>query len=98
LPESFASGIGFTIARLREVAERGIANLEVACYDRLPVWRRIGIDSTLYVGAFAEAWEGHQSPLYKLAASPAGMLQRGLRRTVEDLRQHAKRSIWVICR
>jgi hypothetical protein len=28
--------------------------------------------------------------LYKLTAWPAGMLQRGLRRTLEDLRQHAK--------
>jgi hypothetical protein len=35
-PESFASGIRFTIARLREVAERGAANLEVACYDHCP--------------------------------------------------------------
>jgi hypothetical protein len=26
-----------------------------------------------------------------------GMLQRGLRRTLEDLRQHAKRIIWIIC-
>jgi hypothetical protein len=36
--------------------------------------------------------------LYKLTASPAGMLQRGLRRTLEDLRQHAKRIIGIICR
>jgi transcriptional regulator with XRE-family HTH domain len=92
-PESFASGIRFTIARLRELAGTGAAAVEVACYDRLPVWRLIGIDSTLYVGAFAEAWEGHQSPLYKLTATPAGMLHRGLRRMLEDLRQHAKRII-----
>ena len=94
--ESFASGIRFTIARLRQLAERGAANLEVACYDRLPVWRLIGIDSTLYVGTFVEAREGHQSPLYKLTASPVGMLQCGLRWTLEDLRKHAKRIIWII--
>jgi hypothetical protein len=97
-PESFASGIRFTIARLRELAEKR-RHLEVACYDRLPVRRLIGIDSTLYVGTLVEAWEGHQSPLYKLTASPAGMLQRGLRRTLEDLRKHAKGIIWIIiCR
>jgi hypothetical protein len=75
---------------------RSAANLEVACYDRLPVWRLIGIDSTLYVGTFVEAREGHQSPLYKLTASPVGMLQCGLRWTLEDLRKHAKRIIWII--
>jgi hypothetical protein len=52
----------------------------------------------LYVGTFVEAWEGHQSPWYKLTASLAGLLQRGLRRTLEDLREHAKRIIWIICR
>jgi hypothetical protein len=37
--------------------------------------------------------------LCKLTASPAGMLQRGLRRTLEDLRKPAKRIIWIIiCR
>jgi hypothetical protein len=36
--------------------------------------------------------------LYKLTASPAGMLQRGLRRTLKDLPQHAKRIIGIICR
>jgi hypothetical protein len=36
--------------------------------------------------------------LYKLTASPAAMLQRRLRRTLEELREHAKRIIWIICR
>jgi transcriptional regulator with XRE-family HTH domain len=89
-PESLASGIQFTLARLQEFAGTAEVALEVYLYDRLPVWRLLDIDATLYVGAFAEAWEGHQSPLYKLAATPAGMLHRALRRTFEDLRQHAK--------
>jgi hypothetical protein len=92
-PESLSSGIRFTIARLRELDAAGMVALEVAGYDRLPVWRLIDVDSTVYVGAFLEAWEGHQSPVYKLVASPAGMLHRGLRRMVEDLRQHSKRII-----
>jgi hypothetical protein len=96
-PESFASGIRFTIARLRELAE-GRRQPGGRLLRPLPVWRLIGIDSTRYVGTLAEAWEGDQSRLYKLTASPAGMLQRGLRRTLEDLRQHAKRIIWIICR
>jgi len=87
-PESLASGIRFTLARLQEFAGTAAVALEV--YDRLPVWRLLDIDATLYVGAFAEAWEGHQSPLYKLAGTPAGMLHHALRRTFEDLRQHAK--------
>jgi hypothetical protein len=92
-PESLASGIRFSIARLRELAKTGAVTLEVACYDRLPVWRLIDVDSTTYVGAFAEAWEGHLSPVYKLTANPAGMLHRGLRRMFEDLRQHSKRIV-----
>jgi transcriptional regulator with XRE-family HTH domain len=92
-PESLSSGIRFTIARLGELADTGAVALEVACYDRLPIWRLIDVDSTMFVGAFAEAWEGHESPIYKLAASPAGMLHRGLHRMLEDLRQHSKRII-----
>jgi hypothetical protein len=92
-PESLASGIRFSIARLREIAKTGAVTLEVACYDRLPVWRLIDVDSTMYGGAFAEAWEGHLSPVYKLTANPAGMLHRGLRRMFEDLRQHSKRIV-----
>jgi len=51
-PDSLASGIRFTIARLRELAVAGA-----------------------------------------LVASPAGMLQRGLRRMLEALRQHSTRII-----
>jgi hypothetical protein len=96
-PESFASGIRFTIARLRELAEkrrqpggrllRPTARLAAHRHRLDPVRR-----------TFVEAWEAHRSPLYKLTASPAAMLQRRLRRTLEELREHAKRIIWIICR
>jgi len=92
--ESFASGIRLSVARLRELAGLTAAvELEVYQYDSLPVWRLIDIDETIYVATFVKEWEGHASPVYKLAPTPKGALHRGFRRVFEDLRQTAKRII-----
>lgn len=96
-PESFASGIRFMIARLHDWL-RSAANLEVACYDQLPVWRLIGIDSTVYVGTFAEAWEGPPVAVVQAhRVAGGGCCSVGCAGTLEDLRQHAKPIIWMIC-
>jgi len=92
--ESFASGIRLSVARLRELAGLTAAvELEVYQYDSLPVWRLIDIDETMYVATFVKEWEGHASPVYKLAPTPKGALHRGFRRVFEELRQTAKRII-----
>ncbi len=92
--ESFASGIQLSVARLRElVGTHPAVSLEVYEYDTLPVWRLVDIDGTVYVAVFAEDWEGHESPVYKVTATPRGVLHRGFRRMFEDLRQGAKRII-----
>lgn len=90
-PESFASGIRHSISRVRELGD--IVDLEIYLYDTLPVWRLVGLDDTLYAATFAERWEGHESPTYKLVSTPGGALYCGFRRTFEDLRQRAERVV-----
>jgi hypothetical protein len=90
-PESFASGIRHSISRVRELAD--VVDLEIYLYDRLPVWRLVGLDDTLYAATFADRWEGHESPTYKLVSTPGGALYSGFRRTFEDLRQRAERVV-----
>jgi transcriptional regulator with XRE-family HTH domain len=83
--ESFTSGIRLAVARLRELSERSGIAVQVYQYGSLPVWRLIGIDGTLYVSAFDETWEGHESAVYKITETPGGALHRGFRRHFEDL-------------
>jgi hypothetical protein len=42
-------------------------------------------------GRFAERWEGHESPTYKIVSASGGGLYSGFRRTFEDLRSKAQR-------
>ena len=89
--ESLAGGVRLAEARLRELAASGI--VEVYRYATLPVWRIIRLDTTLYVAAFAGAWEGHESATYKLLATPHGPLHAGFRRQFDSMVQHAQRVI-----
>jgi hypothetical protein len=92
-PEVFLAGLTLAEAKLHEVASMPRISLEVYGYDALPVWRLIGIDDTLYVSTFAEAWEGHESAVYKVVPTPLGPLHRGFQRMFEDLCDHATRII-----
>jgi hypothetical protein len=76
---------------LAELAES--ATVEVWLYDLLPTWRIIGLDSTMYVSAFGDQREGHESAVYKLAPTPFGALHRGFDRMTAELRQQATRAI-----
>ncbi|GAA1979029.1 hypothetical protein GCM10009799_00220 [Nocardiopsis rhodophaea] len=89
--EAFASGIRLALARLRELAEEG--SVEVYVYSAFPVWRVIALDDVMYVSAFGDEWEGHESAMYKLAPTPYGALHRGIRRHFEELRRSAHRVI-----
>lgn len=62
-------------------------------YDVLPAWRVIGLDDTLYVSTFADRWEGHESPTYKVVKTDGGALFHGFRRTFDGLRERARRVI-----
>ncbi|MFJ4090564.1 helix-turn-helix domain-containing protein [Kitasatospora sp. NPDC089913] len=90
-PESLASGVRLAEARLRELAELG--RVEVYRYRTLPVWRVIRLDKTLYVSAFDTDREGHESPTYKVLATPYGPLYRGWRRTFDAMVDDAERVI-----
>jgi len=91
---SFASGIKLTLARLEELAAAADGlSVEVRLYDRLPIWRIIRVDDTLWVSTFHADWEGHESTIYEVPESPRGALWAGYRRTYEDLVEHARRVI-----
>jgi len=81
--ESLAGGIRLAEARLREIAPG--RDLSVYRYRILPTWRVIRCDATMYVSAFDAGWEGHESALYKVMATPHGPLFRGFVRMVEAL-------------
>lgn len=91
---AFAAGIKLTLARLEELAaaEPGMT-LETRLYDRLPIWRIIRLDGTLWVSTFAAAWEGHESTIYEVQETPRGALWAGYRRTYDDLIEHSRRVI-----
>ncbi|MFF2196718.1 helix-turn-helix domain-containing protein [Streptomyces sp. NPDC058157] len=89
--ESLASGVRLAEARLRELAE--ICDIEVYRYGMLPTWRLIRADSTLFVGAFDEGWEGHESATYKVMQTSHGPLFRGFQRMFEAIAAGAERTI-----
>ncbi len=91
---AFAAGIRLSIARLAEFAEHSPnVDLEVALYDRLPVWRIIRVDEVLWVSSFDAQWEGHESTVYEIPRSPAGSLWAGYRRQFDDMHANAHRII-----
>lgn len=77
-PESLASGIRLTEARLRELTET--CDMQVYLYGGLPTWRIVRLDTALYLSAFDAGWEGHDSAVYKIMATPSGPLFRGFSR------------------
>ena len=89
---SFSAGIRLSLERFGELAGEG-AHVEVHVYDLLPTWRVIGLDATLFVSAFGQTHEGHTSPMYKITGSPHGVLHRGLRRFIDELRRTSRRVI-----
>jgi hypothetical protein len=89
--DAFTSGVHLAVARLRELSEA--SPVEVYLYASLPVWRLIAVDDVLYVSAFGEEWEGHESAMYKVAPTPYGALHRGFRREFEELRRNARRVV-----
>lgn len=90
---AFIAGLELTIGRLRELDSASPATLEVYTYDTLPAWRLIAIDDTVYVSAFSEDREGHESALYKIVPTEVGPLYRSFRRMFDQMRQQAVRII-----
>lgn len=90
-PDSFASGVHLSVARLRELGEHTEAQVQVYFYDMLPTWRVLALDEVQFVSAFGQGHEGHTSPMYKIAASTHGALHRGFHRFTEELREQAHR-------
>jgi predicted XRE-type DNA-binding protein len=92
-PDAFATGIRLAEQRLAELAELPVLDVAVYRYERLPVWRLLLVDETLFAGAFDADWEGHESPMYRLEPASGGALYRGLRRSMDDLISHSERII-----
>ncbi|MFJ9389816.1 transcriptional regulator [Nocardioides sp. NPDC101246] len=78
-PQEFATGIRMTMSRLE-----GLPGVQVYLYDQMPVWRVIRLDTVMFVSTFG-TWEGHESAMYKIIASPRGPLFHGLLRHIEAL-------------
>ncbi|WP_327319271.1 helix-turn-helix domain-containing protein [Streptomyces sp. NBC_01235] len=89
--ESLAGGVRLAEARLRELA--GAGDVGVWRYRMLPTWRVIRTDGTMFVGAFDAGWEGHESAMYKVMATPHGPLFRGFRRMFEAVIDGAQRTV-----
>lgn len=89
--ETFVSGIHLSASRLRELAGEIGVSVEVYYYRVVPVWRLIVLDDTAYVAAFDQATEGHESVMYRVVATPHGVLYRGFRRAFESLRRDSER-------
>lgn len=81
--ESLASGVRLAETRLRELA--GACDLSVYRYRVLPTWRIIRLDNIMYISVFDAEWEGHESAIYKLMATPHGPLYRRFRRMFDAL-------------
>lgn len=78
-PQEFAAGIRMTMSRLQ-----GLPGVEVYLYDQIPVWRVIRLDTVMFVSTFG-TWEGHESAMYKIIATPRGPIFHGLARHIEAL-------------
>ncbi|MEI7055632.1 helix-turn-helix transcriptional regulator [Nocardioides sp. CCNWLW239] len=78
-PQEFAAGIRMTMSRLG-----GLPGVQVYLYDQMPVWRVIRLDTVMFVATFG-TWEGHESAMYKIIATPRGPVFHGLVRHIEAL-------------
>ena len=58
--------------------------MQVYLYDQMPVWRVIRLDTVMFVSTFG-TWEGHESAMYRIIATPRGPLFHGLLRHIEAL-------------
>ena len=90
-PESLASGVRLSEARLKELS--AVCDVRAYRYRLLPTWRIIRCDSTLYVSAFDANWEGHESATYKVMETPHGPLYRGFRRMFEAMMDEGERAV-----
>ncbi|WP_034091656.1 helix-turn-helix domain-containing protein [Streptacidiphilus albus] len=81
--DSLASGIRLTESKLRELV--AVCDMQVYRYGGLPTWRIVRLDAALYLSAFDAGWEGHDSAVYKIMATPAGPLFRGFRRMFDSM-------------
>ncbi|MEZ0069468.1 transcriptional regulator with XRE-family HTH domain [Streptacidiphilus sp. MAP12-20] len=88
--ESLASGVLLAEARLKELTD--VCDVETYRYRLLPTWRLIRLDTTLFLSAFDEGWEGHESATYKIMQTPHGPLFRGFRRMYEAMLAASERS------
>lgn len=82
-PADFAAGIRMTMSRLE-----GLPGVGVYLYRQVPVWRVIRLDTVMFVSTFG-TWEGHESAMYKIIATPRGPLFHGLVRHIDAVRQTA---------
>lgn len=89
--DSLASGIRLTEARLRELTET--CDMRVYRYGGLPTWRIVRLDTVLYLSAFDAGWEGHDSAVYKIMATPSGPLFRGFSRMFGAMVDASERTI-----
>ena len=89
--ESLAGGVRLAEARLREL--RQVCDVAAYRYASLPTWRLVRLDRVLYVSAFDEAWEGHESAVYKVMETGNGPFFRGFRRMFDALAQGARRTV-----
>lgn len=92
-PAAFAAGIRLSLDLLRELADVPHLDVRVWLYCRLPVWRLIRIDDVMYVSAFAESWEGHESAVYEIPRTDRGAFWAGHRRGFEDVLLSAEQVI-----
>jgi hypothetical protein len=88
--EAFTAGIRLCIARLAELDDYPLVDLQVALYSDLPTWRIIRMDEVLYLSAFGEWSEGHRSGMYKLTAAANGVLHAGFVRHFETAWQRSR--------
>lgn len=93
-PDAFSAGIRWAIAMLEGfAASESSVDLELGLYVRLPVWRIIRVDDVAWVSTFTAQWEGHESAIYEIPASPTGALWAGYRRQFEEMYANARRII-----
>lgn len=92
-PAAFASGIRLALDLLRELAVLPHLDVRVWLYCRLPVWRLIRVDDVMFVSAFSERWEGHESAVYQIPRTDRGAFWEGHVRGFLDVLESAEQVI-----
>lgn len=92
-PESFSAGIRLAEQRLRELVGHPALEVSLYHYDRVPTWRVVATDSSVFIGTFDAGWEGHASPMYRLDVTSGAALYRGARRMIGEMMSTAVRVI-----